>query len=105
MEGGGGSYALNPLFSRMTLALCFWLVVHQQMKKVKKKKRGKEEGENDVWMTHVLESLVLLFEFGIGGQQLLLGLIQVVFELLHLFLQSAHLFLRLYRNSFIKSMH
>ena len=104
MEGGGKLRFESVIFENdfgFVLLACRSTTNEES----KKKKKGKEEGENDVWMTHVLESLVLLFEFGIGGQQLLLGLIQVVFELLHLFLQSAHLFLRLYRNSFIKSMH
>ena len=45
--------------------------------------------------THVLESLLFLFEPLVGGHQLLLGLVEVVLELLHLFLKFSDLLLSL----------
>jgi hypothetical protein len=42
-----------------------------------------------------LEGFVFLFQFGVGGQKIFLGLIQVILQLLHLFLESAYLFLGL----------
>jgi hypothetical protein len=42
-----------------------------------------------------LEGFVFLFQLGVGGQKIFLGLIQVILQLLHLFLESAYLFLGL----------
>lgn len=66
--------------------------------RLKEKKKEKETSlakfEKVSW-THVLEGLFLLFQPLVSSHQLLLGLVEVVFQLLHLFLQFSDLLLSL----------
>ena len=56
-----------------------------------------------VGLTHVLEGLLFLLEPLVCGHQLLLGLIEVVLKLLHLFLKFTDLLLSLYTQIIISS--
>ena len=61
----------------------------------REKKEKKDEIECLESVTHVLKGLFLLLEPLVGGHQLLLGLIEVVLELLHLLLKIADFLLSL----------